>query len=73
MIDKKENISELEDILVGLLIELKAPIITQMIALAIIRAGNLHQEMVNWVATFSGKEDMLTVQSFMSKLHELTE
>lgn len=71
--NQKEYISELEDILVGLLIELKAPMITQMIALAIIRAGSLHQEMVNWVATFSGKEDMLTIQAFMSKLHELKE
>ena len=69
---KDEYISELEDILIGLLYELEVPTVRIMATMAIIRAFHIEQEMINWVATFSGKEDTLTTQAFMSKLNELT-
>lgn len=70
---KDEHRSELEDILIGLLFELEVPIVRIMASMAIIRAAHIEQEMINWVATFSDKEDMLTPQAFMSKLEELTD
>ena len=70
---KDEYISELEDILIGLLYELEVPTVRIMATMAIIRAFHIEQEMINWVATFSGKEDTLTIQAFMSKLNELTD
>lgn len=41
--------------------------------MAMITACHLQQEMVDWIATFYGKEDTLTIQAFMSKLEELTD
>ena len=65
---KSEDIKELEDILIGLLIKLDAPMVDQMIALAIMRAANVQQDMINWVATFIDKEDLLTADLFMRQL-----
>ena len=67
-----EEVKELRSILIGLLYELEVPTVRIMVTMAIIRAFHIEQEMINWVATFSGKEDMLTTQAFMSKLNELT-
>ena len=65
---KSEDIKELEDILIRLLIKLDAPMVDQMIALAIMRAANVQQDMINWVATFIDKEDQLTADLFMRQL-----
>ena len=67
-----EEVKELRSILIGLLYELEVPTVRIMATMAIIRACHIEQEMINWIATFSGKEDTLTIQAFMSKLNELT-
>ena len=43
-----------------------------MTIMAIITAYHLQERLMDWIATFSGKEDTLTIQAFMSKLNELT-
>ena len=70
---KVENIDELEDILIGLMHSLGISRVRGMLSLALIRAHQIHEEMILWVATFQGKEDTLTAQAFMSKLNELTD
>lgn len=42
--------------------------VDQMIALAIMRAANVQQDMINWVATFIDKEDQLTADLFLRQL-----
>lgn len=68
-----EEVKELRSILIGLLHELEVPTVRIMVTMAIIRAFHIEQEMINWIATFYGKEDTLTIQAFMSKLNELTD
>ena len=63
-----EDTKELEDILIGLLIELETPMVDQMIALAIMRAANVQQDMINWVATFKDRENQLTSELFIKYL-----
>ena len=67
-----EKNRELNRMLIRLLDGLGQDRVQIMTLMAIIRAFHIEQEMINWVATFSGKEDMLTTQAFMSKLNELT-
>ena len=40
--------------------------------MAIIAAHQIEQEMVDWIAAYYEKEDIITPQAFMSKLDELT-
>lgn len=68
---KVENRDELEDILIGLMHSLGISRVRGMLSLALIRAHQIHEEMILWVATFQGKEDTLTAQTFLSKLNEL--
>ena len=68
-----EEIRELESILIGLLRELGTSKVDAMIALALMRAHHLQEEMILWVATFQGREDMLTSRTFMLHLYDLTE
>ena len=44
-----------------------------MLSLALIRAHQIHEEMILWIPTYHGKEDTITAQAFMSKLDELTD
>lgn len=44
-----------------------------MLSLALIRAHQIHEEMILWIATCHGKEDTITAQAFMSKLDEQTD
>lgn len=61
---KVENRDELEDILIGLMHSLGISRVRGMLSLALIRAHQIHEEMILWVATFQGKEDTLTAQTF---------
>ena len=64
---------ELENCLIELMRSLGMTEVRMMLSLALIRVHRLHEEMVEWVASYRGKEDSLTVQAFMLKLNELTE
>ena len=66
---KKE---EARSILIGLMNSLGISRVRGMQSLALIRAHQIQEEMVAWIATFYGKEDTMTTQAFMSKLDELT-
>lgn len=68
-----ERKEELEAGLIGLMKTLGISKVRAMVSLAIIRAENLHYEMVEWIVNFRDREDNLTAQAFMSKLHELTD
>ncbi len=70
---KMENRDELESILIGLMRSLGISKVRMMLSLALIRAHQIHEEMILWIATFQEKENTLTAQAFMSKLNELTE
>ena len=73
MSTESDEIKELESLLIGLLRELGAPKIDAMIALALMRACHLQEDMILWVATFKGREEMLTVQDFMLHLNYLSD
>lgn len=64
---------ELENCLIGLMRSLEMTEVRIILSLALIRVHRLHEEMVEWVASYREKKDSLTVQAFMSKLNELTE
>ena len=68
-----EQRKELEDILIGLMLELEIPTVRVMLSAAIIRSLNLHEEMIDWVASYYDSEDTITAQSFTAKLNELIE
>ncbi len=68
-----EKNRELNRMLIRLLDGLGQDRVQIMVTMAIIRAFHIEQEMINWIATFYGKEDTLTIQAFMSKLNELTD
>lgn len=68
-----ERREELESCLIGLMQDLGISKVRMMLSLAIIRAHHLHEEMIEWIASYKGKEDTLTAQAFMSKLGRLSE
>lgn len=68
-----ERREELEDILIGLMKSLGMSMYRGVFSMALIRAHHLHEEMIEWIASYKGKEDTLTAQAFMSKLNELTD
>lgn len=68
----EEKTKELRSILIRLLNGLGFPKPRIMLTMAIITAYQIEQEMVDWVATYYGKEDTMTTQAFMSKLNALT-
>lgn len=68
-----ERREELESCLIGLMQNLGISKVRMMLSLAIIRAHHLHEEMIEWIASYKGKEDTLTAQAFMSKLKKLTD
>ena len=70
--EKEEKIWEFRSKLIQLLIGLGMSEVRIAGTIAIIAAYHLEDEMVSWVATFYGKENTLTAQSFMAKLRELT-
>lgn len=61
----------LEEGLIGLMNSLGISKVRMMFTLALIRAHNLHEEMVRWIASYKGKEDTMTAQAFISKLNSL--
>ena len=63
---------ELIDILTMLLRGLGVGKVRAAIYIAIIQACKVHQEMIDWVATYYGKESTMTIEAFTSKLNELT-
>ena len=67
----KDEIREFRSKLIQLLIGLGMSEVRIARIIAIIAAYHLEDEMVSWVATFYGKEDTLTIQSFTAKLNEL--
>ena len=67
----KDEIREFRSKLIQLLIGLGMSEVRIAGTIAIIAAYHLEDEMVSWVATFYGKEDTLTIQSFTAKLNEL--
>lgn len=68
-----ERREELESCLIGLMQNLGISKVRMMLSLAIIRVHHLHEEMIEWIASYKGKEDTLTAQAFMSKLKKLTD
>ena len=68
-----EREKELEEVLIWLIQDLGISKVRMMLSLAIIRAHHLHEEMIEWIASYKGKEDTLTAQAFMSKIRELTD
>jgi hypothetical protein len=67
-----EREKKIESILIGLMNSLGISRVRGMLSLALIRAHQIHEEMILWIATYHGKEDTITAQAFMSKLDELT-
>ena len=70
---EQEHTKELENILIGLMISLGISKVKTALTLAMIRAYQIHEEMIDWIASFHGKEDTITAQIFMSKLSQLTD
>ena len=66
-----EQVKELRSILIQLLAGLGESKVRIMTTMAIIAAHQLEDEMVSWVSTYYGKEDMLTLQKFTKKLNQL--
>ena len=66
--DRRET---LEEGLIGLMNSLGISKVRMMFTLALIRAHNLHEEMVRWIVSYKGKEDTMTAQTFISKLNSL--
>ena len=66
--DRRET---LEEGLIGLMNSLGISKVRMMFTLALIRAHNLHEEMVRWIVSYKGKEDTMTAQAFISKLNLL--
>ena len=66
---KKE---EARSILIGLMNSLGVSKVRIMLYTSIIRAYDIEEEMINWVATYHEKADSLTIEAFVSKLNELT-
>ena len=66
--DRRET---LEEGLIGLKNSLGISKVRMMFTLALIRAHNLHEEMVRWILSYKGKEDTMTAQAFISKLNSL--
>ena len=66
--DRRET---LEEGLIGLMNSLGVSKVRMIFTLALIRAHNLHEEMVRWIVSYKGKEDTMTAQSFISKLNSL--
>lgn len=66
--DRRET---LEEGLIGLMNSLGISKVRMMFTLALIRAHNLHEEMVRWIVSYKGKEDTMTAQALTSKLNSL--
>ena len=63
MSTESDEIKELESILIGLLRELGASKIDTALALALMKAHHLQEDMILWVATFKGMEHLLTSEA----------
>lgn len=66
--DRRET---LEEGLIGLMNSLGISKVRMMFTLALIRAHNLHEEVVRWILSYKGKEDTMTAQALISKLNSL--
>ena len=68
-----DEIRELESILIGIMRELGVSRIDAMINLALIKAHQIQEDMILWVATFKDEEHMLTAEAFRSHIFQLTD
>ena len=68
-----ERREELEEILIGLMKSLEISMVRAMCSLAIIRSCQLHEEMIDWVASFHDSDRDMTAQEFLLKVRELAE
>ena len=66
--DRRET---LEEGLIGLMNSLGISKVRMMFTLALIRAHNLHEEVVRWILSYKGKEDTMPAQALISKLNSL--
>ena len=66
-----ERVKELRSLLILLLRGLGESKNRIMLTMAIIAAYHLEEKLGAWAATFSGKEDTMTIQVFTAKLNEL--
>lgn len=66
-----ERREELEDILIGLMKSLGMSMYRGVFSMALIRSYQLHEKMIEWVASFHDSEDTITLQNFTAKLNEL--
>ena len=64
---------ELNSILIELLYGLGLSKTRIMLTMAIIKAHHIQNEILEWFVTYYEKEGTMTVQTFMSKLKELTD
>lgn len=66
-----ERKEKLESILMGLMKSLEMSMYRAIFSMALIRSYRLHEEMIDWVASFHDSEETITLQSFTAKLNEL--
>ena len=64
---------ELEKGIIGLMSALGISEVRMMFSLALIRTHQIHEEMVEWIASYHNSDRDMTAQDFMSKLNELTD
>lgn len=64
---------ELEKVIIGLMSALGISKVRMMFSLALIRTHQIHEEMVEWIASYHNSDRDMTAQDFMSKLNELTD
>ena len=57
----------------GLMKSLEMSMYRAIFSMALIRSYQLHEKMIDWVASFHNSEDTITLQSFTAKLNELIE
>ena len=55
----------------GLMKSLEMSMYRAIFSMALIRSYRLHEEMIDWVASFHDSEETITLQSFTAKLNEL--
>ena len=68
-----ERQKELEDIMIGLMNELDISAARMMVALALIRRCQIHEEMIEWIASYHNSDRDMTAQEFLLKVRELAE
>ena len=68
-----ERREEIEKGIIGLMRSLGISKVRMMLSLALIRAHQLHEEMVSWIASYHNSDRDMTAQEFLLKVRELAE